>query len=124
MPAGYVTFTKGETTFDVRAYSYGWKDELITYQTEDYTEGGDLLVQGMAPDIEVKVFTFNHLSDAEVANLKSFYQTTINKKQHSFTLTDTDGETEYTMRWMDPIFDRVHDSYNSSTLIMRLRDET
>ena len=124
MPAGYVTFTKGETTFNVRAYSYGWKDELITFQTEDYTEGGDLLVEELAPDIEVKVFTFNNLSDAEVANLKDFYRNTINKKQHSFTFTDSDGVTQYTMRWMDSLFDPVLDSYNSSTLVMRLRDES
>lgn len=124
MPAGYCTFTKDATTFDVKAYLYGWKDELVKFQTEEYTEGGDLLVQELAPSFSVKVFSFEGLADAEVADLRNFYDNIVNGKELSFTFTDSDGSTEYTMRWMDPLFDPVMQSYNSWSLIVRLRVES
>ena len=124
MPAGFCTFTKGATTFDVKGYTYGWKDELVKYQTEEYTEGGDLISQELRDSESVKVFTFDHLTDTEIDNLRSFYDTDVNGKEFSFTFTDSDGSTQYTMRWMDPLFDPMQDTYNSSTLIMRLRVES
>ena len=117
--AEFVTLALGGTSVQVKSYSYGWKKEKQYFQTEVYTEGGTFIGQELADPQETRVFTFNNLTDAEVADLESFHTDDINGKENSFTFTDTDS-VQYTVRWVDDLFDPVHQSYNSWTLIMRL----
>lgn len=115
----HVTFTKDATTFDVKAYVYPAKTELMKFQTEEHTEGMTFIGQELANSIEVKVFTFRHLTGTEISNLKNFYDTVVNGKEKTWAFTDSD-DTQYTVRWMDSLFDPVLETYNSSSLIMRL----
>jgi glutamate formiminotransferase len=113
-----VILTKNATEITIKDPVYPYKTEQIESQVEFSTEGGTQIIEELGEADEVRVYIFKHLTAAEKADLESFRKNTIEGMLNTFTFNDG---TPVTVRWVDPKFDPTLETYNSYTVIMRLR---
>jgi len=104
-----VIFTKSATTYTIRSPLFPYRVEFLSNTIKEFTEGGTVITEELAEDVEVIVLRFESLSTTERDNLKAFFATTLENGSLTFTFTGPDA-VEHTARWMDETFDFQMDS--------------
>jgi len=113
-----VTLTKDAVEITLKDPVYPFKTERVEAQVAYQTEGGTEIIDELGEPEEVRVYTFRNLSTTEKNNLESFRNNTISGMLETFTFDDG---TPVTVRWVDPKFDPTLETYDSYTVLMRLR---
>ncbi|RJQ29221.1 hypothetical protein C4571_02185 [Candidatus Parcubacteria bacterium] len=96
-----VIFTQGATTVTLtRGPIFPYTPQTDKYQLIGRTAGNTIIVQELATQDSVYTFRFANVSDSDYADLYSFWNTTIDGANETFTFTDPDASA-HTARWMN-----------------------
>lgn len=87
-----------------------------------YSEGNQLYAYDKAGDEQFFTLTFERITDAKDAQLRTWHSTTARGPLNTFTLTDEDGST-HTVRWMDEEYPLSNYGPDLNRGTLRLRKE-
>ena len=95
--SGYSTITLSKVIFPLRR-------PQTKVQVIERTAGGAIQVENLGVTLHTRVLPMARMTDAEVAALRTWHDTTANGAVNTFTFVDEDS-TSHTVRWIDDTLD-------------------
>ena len=99
-----ITFTRGGSSVTLRSPLFPYLPERIKRKVVTETAGGTIVVQTKAAEVLEWTLRFRNLTTTERDNLHTFWQSTIDGPDETFTYTDPAAANHANCRCMDTTF--------------------
>ncbi len=118
-----IRFVKDAVDITIRSPRFPYRDVSDLRQFKGKTAGGTQIVQDNGAEEAVFVLHFVNLTDTMKDNLNTFWTDSANGAANTFSYFDPNAN-EFTVRWMDDLFDFREGPEGRWRGDMTLQDET